>query len=128
MLKIFKQYYPIRNIFFVIGEGLLILAAVILTELVFLGVHGMIQDRLLPLKIILVAVICQSSLYYNDLYDLKVTKTYQELGIRLAQALGGAAIVLALIYTIFPQMIIGSGIFIFSTCLIIPFIVSWRFG
>ena len=66
-------------------------------------------------------------MYYNDLYDLKVTDTFQELGIRLLQALGTAAIILAGIYLIFPRTIVGSGIFAVSIVFVIILIVSWRF-
>jgi sugar transferase (PEP-CTERM system associated) len=66
-------------------------------------------------------------LYYNDLYDLKVTDTFQELGIRLLQALGTAAIILAGIYLVFPKTIVGSGIFAVSIVFVIILIVSWRF-
>lgn len=66
-------------------------------------------------------------LYYNDLYDLKVTDTFLELGIRLLQALGASAIFLAGIYVIFPGAIIGYGIFALSIGFVILLIVSWRF-
>jgi sugar transferase (PEP-CTERM system associated) len=66
-------------------------------------------------------------LYYNDLYDFKVTDSFVELGIRLLQALGASAIFLAGIYIIFPQSIIGYGIFALSVGLVILLIVSWRF-
>ena len=66
-------------------------------------------------------------MYYNDLYDLKVTDSFQELGIRLLQALGTAAIILAGIYLVFPKTIVGSGIFAISIVFVIILIVSWRF-
>jgi sugar transferase (PEP-CTERM system associated) len=81
----------------------------------------------LYLKILLITCICQTCLYYNDLYDLKVTDTFLELGIRLLQALGASAIFLAGIYVIFPQAIIGRGIFALSIGFVILLIVSWRF-
>jgi sugar transferase (PEP-CTERM system associated) len=67
-------------------------------------------------------------LYYNDLYDLKITDSFHELGIRLLQALGTAAIILAGIYLVFPKTIVGSGIFAVSILFVIILIVSWRFG
>ena len=79
------------------------------------------------LRILLISLVCQICLYYNDLYDLKVTDTFQELGIRLLQALGTAAIILAGVYVIFPKAIVGSGIFAVSIVFVIILIVSWRF-
>ena len=80
------------------------------------------------MKILLVTLVCQTCLYYNDLYDLKVTENFQELGIRLLQALGAAAILLAGIYTIFPETVIEKGVFVASIAFVILLIVSWRFG
>ena len=127
MLRIFKQYYPIRNIFFFIGEGIVIFAAVMVANWLILNVGLFGLDRWLCLKIFLISLVCQTCLYYNDLYDLKVTDTYQELGIRLLQALGTAAIILAGIYLLFPKTIVGSGIFAVSIVFVIILIVSWRF-
>ena len=127
MLRIFKQYYPIRNIFFFIGEGIAIFVAVMVASWLLLNVGLFGFDRWLCFKIFLISLVCQTCLYYNDLYDLKVTDTFQELGIRLLQALGTAAIILAGIYLVFPKTIVGSGIFAVSIVFVIILIVSWRF-
>ena len=87
----------------------------------------MILDHWLLLKIFLITFVCQACLYYNDLYDLKITDSFNELGIRLLQALGFAAIFLAFVYILFPKAIIATGIFIVSICFVILLIVSWRF-
>jgi len=127
MLRIFKQYYPIRNIFFFIGEGLVIYVSVIFASWIVLKDHSIPFSTWLHLKVFLITFICQACLYYNDLYDFKVTDSFVELGIRLLQALGASAIFLAGIYIIFPQSIIGYGIFALSVGLVILLIVSWRF-
>lgn len=126
MLRIFKQYYPIRNIFFVIIEGLMIYASFIFASLIILGPESLHFDQWLWLKILLVTFVCQTCLYYNDLYDLKITDNLIELGIRLLQALGAAAIFLAGIYLIFPETIISQSTFVVSIFLVILLIVSWR--
>ena len=127
MLRVFKQYYPIRNIFFVIGEGLFIFLSVSLASFMILGSDPFVYDRYLLLKILLITLVCQTSLYYNDLYDFKISKNYNELGIRLIQALGFAAIFLAFIYLIIPPAVIGTGIFIISAAFVVLLVVSWRF-
>ena len=127
MLRIFKQYYPIRNIFFFIGEGIAIFVAVMVASWLLLNVGFLGFNRWLCFKIFLISLVCQTCLYYNDLYDLKVTDTFQELGIRLLQALGTAAIILAGIYLVFPKTIVGSGIFAVSIVFVIILVVSWRF-
>ena len=127
MLQIFKKYYPIRNIFFVLGEGIFIYASVLAASMIILDAGSFTLDRWLLLKVFLITFVCQSSLYYNDLYDLKITDSFNELGIRLLQALGFAAIFLAFVYIIFPRAIIGTGTFVISVGLVVLLIGSWRF-
>jgi sugar transferase (PEP-CTERM system associated) len=126
MLRILKQYYPIRNIFFVIGEGLAIYSSVLLACLIVFGPE-VFMSMWLWLKILLITIICQSCLYYNELYDLSVIDNFLELSLRLLQSLGFAAIILAAIYFIMPAAIIGRGVFIISIAFVIILIVSWRF-
>lgn len=127
MLRLFKKYYPIRNFFFVAGEGVFIFISVLAAVLIFFGPTALILDDWLLLKVLLITIICQASLYYNDLYNLQATESFNELGIRLLQALGVAAILLAFIYMLFPQVIIATGTFIVSISFAILLIVLWRF-
>jgi sugar transferase (PEP-CTERM system associated) len=128
MLQIFKKYYPMRNIFFVAGEGIFIFVSVLLASVIILGQGSFVLSRQLLMKVFLITTVCQACLYYNDLYDLKITNSFNELGIRLLQALGFAAILLAFFYILFPDAIIGSGIFFISVFFTILLIGSWRFG
>ncbi len=127
MLRFFKKYYPIRNVFFVIGESLFIFLSVFLSSLIILGQGFLDHDHYLILKILLIAIVCQTCLYYNDLYDIKFSENFKELGLRLLQALGFTAIFLSLIYFIIPKAMIGPGIFLISICFIVLIIISWRF-
>ena len=127
MLRVFRQYYPIRNVFFVIGEGLVIFLSFSLASFLILGSDSFVYDQYLLLKILLVTFVCQASLYYNDLYDFKDSKNYNELGVRLLKAVGFAAIFLACIYFIIPTAVIGTSIFIISVALVVLLVVSWRF-
>ena len=126
MLRLFKQYYPIRNAIFVLGEGIIIFLSVIIACWIILGQNSLHIELSTVMKALLITISCQACLYYNDLYDLKITDTLMELGIRLLQALGAAAIILAVVYFIFPTVIIHEGIFIVTIGIVILFIVSWR--
>ena len=127
MLCFFKQYYPIRNIFFIIGEGVFIYVAVTISSMILLGVDSFMAQPWVFIKILLITSVCQSSLYYNDLYNLRIADSYMELGLRLMQALGFASIFIAFVYLLWPQAIIGKGIFLIGICFCIMLIVSWRF-
>ncbi|MBW2671079.1 MAG: TIGR03013 family PEP-CTERM/XrtA system glycosyltransferase [Deltaproteobacteria bacterium] len=127
MLRIFKQYYPIRNIFFFIGEGAVIFFSILFASWIIIEFGSFPADRWIYFKILLITIVSQLCLYYNELYDLTITSSLIELGIRLIQALGVAAIILAGIYVVFPETIVEPGIFAISIVFVILFIVSWRF-
>ena len=127
MLRVFKKYYPIRNVFFVVGEGLFIFASVFLASWIILGSEGFMSGHYIWLKILLITFVCQTCLYYNDMYDFKISENYKEIGLRLIQALGFAAIFLAIVYLIVPKAIIGTGIFLIGIGFVVLLVVSWRF-
>jgi len=126
MLRLLKQYFPIRNILFFILEGLVIFGSFLLATLILTEAGSFLVDLLLCLRIFLVVCVCQTCLYYNDLYDFKVASTLVEVSIRLLQSLGITSIVLALIYWAFPVVIINQVIFILSMGFLLIFIIGWR--
>ncbi len=127
MLRIFKQYYPIRNIFFVTGEFFVIYLSAFCAQWLTDSSNIFLTDWFIYIKIFLIAFICQTCLYYNELYDLTVTDSFSELSIRLLQSLGASTIILAMIYAVFPNISIGFKVFVISIGFDIVFIVSWRF-
>lgn len=128
MLKIFRQYYPVRNLIFITGEFLLIFLSVLIAAIIFLGKGCFYPQHHVLLKGFIIAVTCQLCIYYNDLYDFQVVDSFSELSIRLCQALGASSIIFAGVYFLFPQMIIGVGIHAVSVGFIMLLIALWRFG
>lgn len=126
MLRVFKQNYPIRNIFFVIGEGLVIFLSFSLASFLTIGWDSFVYDGYLLPKILLITIICQISLYYNDLYDFRISKNFKQLGLSLVKAVGVAAIFLAFIYIILPAAVIRTSIFIISLAFVFLLVVLWR--
>ncbi len=126
MLHLLKQYFPIRNIIFFIVEGCIIFGTVLVSSVIVTFSPSYLFDTLLVLRIILITFICQICLYYNDLYDFEISSTIGEIIIRLLQALGVTSIALAVIYFIFPLVIIDQKVFILSLLLLIIFIIGWR--
>jgi sugar transferase (PEP-CTERM system associated) len=128
ILRIFNKDVPVRTLVFVIGEGLLIYASVLIGAFLRLGsVHTSFMSGEILGKGVLIMVVCQACLYYNELYDLKVTDTYLELGLRLTKAIGVASIILALIYYFIPSLMMGRGIFFISLVVLVFLIVLWRY-
>lgn len=130
-VRVLNQYYPIRNVLFVIGEGLVIYASVLFADWLLFGQLGTKPfniDLWLCLKIFLITFVCQTCLYYNDLYDLNTAYSFPEQGVRLLQALGIATIFLAGIYFVFPKSTIeGGSFFVVTLFFLVLFIVFWRF-
>src|SRR5688572_4768208 len=77
-------------------------------------------------KILLVTLVCQLCLYYNDFYDLTVVHSNRELVVRLLQAAGAASIVLAALYFLQPALMIGNGIFVSALFVFLVAILGWR--
>ena len=129
ILRMFNKDLPLRNLLFVIGEGALIYTAVLMAAFIRFGsINASFLSGEVLGKALIILVVCQASLYYNELYDLKVTDTYLELGLRLTKALGIASIVLAIIYYCIPELLMGRGIFFISLAFLGLLVVSWRYA
>jgi sugar transferase (PEP-CTERM system associated) len=109
-------------------ETVLIVAAVALGAWLRLGADAvplMFHDHGWE-KALLIAVVCQVSLYYADLYELRVACDRRELFIGIVQALGSTSFLLAALYFWFPSLIIGRGVFIVSATLVLLVVAAWR--
>lgn len=126
MLRLLKQYFPIRNILFFIFEGIVIFGSVCLSSLLLTKTDYYFFDLMLIMRIFLITFMCQVCLYYNDLYDFEIAISIFEVCIRLLQALGITSIALAAIYFVFPITIIDQKIFILSVIFLLIFIIGWR--
>ncbi len=84
-------------------------------------------DEQLLLKALLVAYVCQLSMYYCDLYDdVRIAADRRELLLRIFQALSGTSIVLALLYYLIPSLELGRGVVIIAGAFIVSSVVAWR--
>jgi sugar transferase (PEP-CTERM system associated) len=126
MLRLLKQYFPIRNVVFFILEGEVIFLSFLIASAIFFFFTQFAFDLLLILRIAFVTIVCQTSLYYNDLYNFDLVKTLPEMTIRLLQSLGVTCIILGAIYFFFPLAEIDQEVFILSIILLIIFVIGWR--
>lgn len=129
MIRIFRHYFSFSSFFFTLGEGVLIYLSVFLATHFFFDIDLSSDSPLYPLiwlKILLITLITQLSLHFNDLYSQKVTNDYFDLFTRIMQSIGITSITLAIIYFIFPSTMIGRGIYFISLIFLLLFIVSWR--
>jgi sugar transferase (PEP-CTERM system associated) len=121
-MQLFNRYVSTRRLTIFAGELLLIFGSVALAAAVQQTPN--LDENLW--KIGLVTVICQLCLYYNDFYDLTLVHSSRELIVRLLQAAGAASIVLAALYFVAPQLMIGNGIFVSALFVFMIAILGWR--
>jgi exopolysaccharide biosynthesis polyprenyl glycosylphosphotransferase len=69
---------------------------------------------------------CIVAFYYNDLYDLRVVRSFSDFATRLVQGLGVALLLLAGFYTLFPDMRLGNGALVPSLLMIVGFLLPIR--
>lgn len=128
MIRILGRYVSPRRVVFVIGEGLLIYSAVALASYALqeeeIGFIGLLE--LTWLRVLLVALVTQVSLYFNDLYEFKTTDNMIDLATRLVQSIGVTSVILAVLYFLWPDAMIGRWIFFVSILFLVLFLVSWR--
>jgi sugar transferase (PEP-CTERM system associated) len=74
----------------------------------------------------LIAGVLQVSLHFSDLYDLRTLSDRRLTVTALLRALGSVSLGLALLYYWVPTLIIGRGVFVIASLLIIAFIAGWR--
>jgi sugar transferase (PEP-CTERM system associated) len=125
---IFNKRLPVRTLLFVTGESALIYLAILLAAFVRFGSTqtSFLSPHVLS-RALLIMLICQFCLYYNDLYNSKFITTHSELGLRLIKAIGSASIILACIYSVVPTLIMGGKIFFLSIFFVVLFVLSWRY-
>lgn len=127
MLRIFRQLYTIRNIFFILAEAFFIYLSVIVTSYILLPSSEFSFDVWLNYKALIISSVCIVCLYYNNVYDIAITKNYSELSIRLMQAFGASLIILAGIYMLFSDVMICRGFFLIYLPIVMALISAWRF-
>ena len=111
-------------------ESVLIVTSLLAAARLWLGEGAWRPDALAATwpKAIIVAIVCQLSLYYAELYDLRVVADRRELIVRVLQALGAASLILAVTYYALPTLIIGRGVFLVASLLVVLVVSGWRFA
>jgi sugar transferase (PEP-CTERM system associated) len=127
MPHLFKKYYPLRNIFFVVGEGILIFIVINGVFIILAGYKEIPSIPLIVSRALLVTVIFQICLYYFDMYDFSTISSFSDDATRITQAFGSGCILLAGAYYFFPSTTISFGTFLISYVAICISLAIWRF-
>src|SRR5512134_1334340 len=118
-----------RLIVLLLMEMVLIVGAITLAAYLRVGsnVGSLIRADNALFKALLITYVCQMCLYYADLYDeMRMTPDRRELLVRIFQSLGATSIILALLYYVFPSLVLGRGIVMIAAMLITVVVISWR--
>jgi sugar transferase (PEP-CTERM system associated) len=127
MIKILNQYFPGRLFILLATENILILLGIWAAISYHPGTVRSGSDYpVLFGKALLITVICQFCLYYADIYDLRNIGSKLEICLRVMQALGAAALILAMLFYFFPEMRLGAGIVETALLTIVLGILLWR--
>lgn len=120
----------IRRISFFFIENLLIflcvLAAVEIRLFLDFDRDDFFTYDLLYYKAFVIASICQICFYYNDLYAIRLANQPRDWSIKFIQSLATAAILLSVVYYLFPSVIIGRGVFLITLALLPLAVIGWR--
>jgi sugar transferase (PEP-CTERM system associated) len=129
MLKLLAATSNRRSVMLIVFESALIMVAVAASAAIRLGVE---QGRLLfvvgdgLLKAALIAAVCQCSLYFADLYDLRRITDRRDLFVRIIQGLGVTSFLLAAVYFWMPSLVIGRGVFVVASLVTLSLVGGWR--
>lgn len=128
MIKVLNQYFPGRLFVLLVTENVLILLGIWVGISYHMGTlrFSMADYPNLFGKAVLITVICQFCLYYADIYDLRNIGSKIEICLRVMQALGAAALILATLFYFFPEMRLGAGIVETALLAIVFGILMWR--
>jgi sugar transferase (PEP-CTERM system associated) len=132
MLKIGGQKVPGALLLLVATDCILISIGLLTATVVrfSVGDYGSAVLYLLTwrtfFRFLLVIVICEISLHFNDLYDFRLITSRSEILVRLFQAFGIACLGLAVCYFIDPDVEFGRGIAALAAPFIVAFTLGWR--
>ena len=122
-MQLFNRYVSARGVTMFGIETVLIPGSIFFAA----RVHGSVNTAASGLwQIGLITVLCELCFYYNDLYDLTIVHSTRELVIRVLQAAGAAAIVLAAACLTVPSMILDVGTVTTALGVFVVAVLTWR--
>jgi sugar transferase (PEP-CTERM system associated) len=115
-MRVFNRHVSARGLTLFGFEAILIAGSILAAA----EVHGIPDEPAAVLwKIVVVTAVCELCFYYNDLYDLTLVQRRVEFIVRMLQAAGAAAFVLAFVSLLTPSLLMGHGILATSLCLVV---------
>lgn len=130
LVRIGAHHVPRRSLILAASESFLIMFALAAaTALRFVNLRTALEYLSQPenwLRFALVTVVCQLSLYYNDLYETRAVSTRGLRLVRAFAAMGIALLVLSFLYYLIPAVRLERGIAMLAAAVALPLLVVWR--
>ena len=122
MVRVFSQYISSKSIVLVALECFIITLALLLAaKLRFWRDAQDTNFYFVPdfiAQIAICVIVLQICLYYSDFYDVRAVKRREEQIICLGQSIGAACVFLAVVYYVFPALLMGRGAFLMSILIV----------
>lgn len=117
-----------RTFLLMLFEGALIYGCGLAAILLRFGADAgeVLTQRMGLLKLLVAMAVAQGAFYLFDLYDFSMIRRLSVLAIRLCQALGLAAMLLALLFYLLPHLMLGRGVFLTQLALMLTIMTGWR--
>jgi hypothetical protein len=127
MIRLFNRHYPVRNVFFVLGEGILIFTSILVSTSALNEWIPVSAGTTFFMETLLITLICQACLYYHGMYDINALSSMADHAARLLQALGCATVILGGIHVGIGHEVISTRTFITSLATMSLLVLAWRF-
>ena len=121
---LFTRFHP-RRVALVGVEHVVIVLATLIAAVARLGVENVSVGTAVGQAVVIAAVL-QITLHYCDLYDPRTLSDHRDLLTGLLRALGATSVILALLYAWLPELVIGRGVFMIASVMIIALVAGWR--
>lgn len=117
-----------RSFVLVAGEAFLLAVAVVLSSAIVAGPYAwdLLTDNTAILRVLLIVLVCQLSLHYVDLYDLRTITGTRDLAVRIVRAIGATSLILGITYWLFPLLVVEQGVFLSFAAVALLLVFAWR--
>ncbi len=128
MFRLFNVYYPVRGLVLLAGEAVIVCASFLLATLIHFGPNSdlVLNHESGYYKILAVTGLALLCMHYFDLYDVRSLPSSSETYFRLLLVLGTLSLLLAAVSYLFPNSMIGNGVFLTGLFMLISALSSWR--
>lgn len=116
MIRVFNQYVSVKSLLLILFEDILMAFGLLCGARVrFLGQFPEFYDYIrfptFAFQAAVVVLALQLCFYYSDLYSFTHIRRQNEDLVGICQAIGTACVLLGLLYYVFPDLLMGRGVF-----------------